>query len=220
MTKDLIKVLLVDDHQLIRYSLKDSLSHAEDIEIIGDVGTGEEAIEFTRLHHPDVILMDLRMPGMGGLKATEQIAADYPESRILVVSSCDAAPYPANLLAAGATGFVSKNSAGDELIIAVRAVADGTQYLSSEVKKTLGLNGNKSASSPFSTLSNEELRVTLMLIRGEKGKYIAEKMHIEPKTVSAYRSRIYGKLRVRTDVALALLAIRYGIVDSAAILEK
>ncbi|MCD6044934.1 MAG: two-component system response regulator UvrY [Gammaproteobacteria bacterium] len=218
MTKKLIKVLLVDDHQLIRYSLKESLSHSEDIEIIGDVGSGEEAIEFTRLHHPDVILMDLRMPGMGGLKATEQIAANYPESRILVVSSCDAAPYPATLLAAGAIGFVSKNSANDELISAVRAVADGIQYLSPEVKKTLSLN--KPGNTPFSALSNEELRVTLMLIRGEKGKHIAEKMHIEPKTVSAYRSRIYGKLSVRTDVALALLAIRYGIVDEAAILKK
>ncbi len=219
--KKLIRVLLVDDHQLIRHGFKNLLSSIEDMEVIGDVASGEEAIEFTSLHHPDVILMDLRMPGMGGLKATQKITQNYPASRILVVSSCDSEPFPSTLLAAGATGFLSKDSGNDELLSAIRAVAAGIQYLTPKIAKAMAAkNVNDANGSPFGILSDTELKVALMLIEGVKGLDIAEKMHIKSKLVSSYRSRIHTKLQVRTDVALALLAVRYGLVNNAAILNN
>lgn len=210
----IIKVLIVDDHQLTRHGFKSLLSGKVDMEVIGDVASGEEAIEFTSEHHPDVILMDLRMPGMGGLQATQKITRSYPESRILVISSCDVEPFPSSLLGSGATGFLTKGGSQDELLSAIRTVAAGTQYLSPKIAKAIAskkLEGEDN--SPFGILSDTELKVALMLIKGVKGKDIAEKMHIDPKLVSSYRSRIYAKLAVRTDVALALLAVRYGLID-------
>jgi two-component system invasion response regulator UvrY len=216
-----IKVLLVDDHQLVRQGLKSILNETQDIEVIGDVDSGEAAIEFTGLHHPDVILMDLRMPGIGGLQATQQIAKNHPESHILVVSSCDQEPFPSTLLEAGAMGFLAKGGSNDEMLDAVRSVAAGIKYLSPEMAKAINVNRLDNADgSPFNALSDEELRVALMLIAGEKGQIIAEKMYIDPKMVSTYRSRIHTKLQVQTDVGLALLAVRYGLVDRAAILKK
>lgn len=201
----MIRVLIVDDHQLIRYGLKSLLNGTKDIEVLGDVGSGEEAIEFTREHHPDVILMDIRMPGMGGLEATRKIARSYPESHILVITSCDVEPFPSTLLDVGATGFLSKGCSDAEMLTAVRTVAAGQQYLS---LKTKGEN-----ESPFNALSSKELQAALMLISGKKNKYIAGVMYIDTKTVCSYRYRIYEKLHIKTDVELALLAVRYGIVD-------
>jgi two-component system invasion response regulator UvrY len=210
----MIKVLIVDDHQLIRYGFKSLLNGAEDIQVIGDVGSGEEAIEFTREHHPDVILMDIRMPGIGGLEATRKIARSCPESRVLVVTSCDTEPFPSSLLEVGATGFLSKGGSDDEMLTAVRTVASGLQYLSPKVAQAINervLNGENE--SPFNALSSKELQAALMLISGKKNKYIADAMYIDSKTVCSYRYRIYEKLHITTDVELALLAVRYGIVD-------
>lgn len=216
-----IKVLIVDDHLLTRNGFKSLLSETEDIETIGDVASGEEAIEFTREHHPEVILMDLRMPGIGGLKATQEIIQNYPESRVLVVSACDSEPYPSSALEAGATGFVSKSDGSDaELLNAIRDTANGIQHLSPKIAEAIALKNLSDHKTPFDILSDMELRVALMLIQGIKGKEIAEIIQIDPKLVSSYRSRIYNKLSVKTDVALALLAVRYGIVDDAAILNR
>lgn len=215
-----IKVLIVDDHQLIRHGFKSLLNCTSDIEVIGDVASGEEAIEFTDKHRPNVILMDLRMPGMGGMKATEKLARDYPESRVLVISSCDSEPFPSNSLKAGATGFIAKKDDNKELLSAIRAVATGIQYLSPKIAKNMAQHKLRDANgSPFDILSNTELRVALFLIEGRKGQDIAQKMQIDSKMISTYRSRIHAKLHVRTDVDLALLAVRYGLVDSSAILK-
>lgn len=218
---DKIKVLIVDDHQLIRHGFKSLLGRTNDIEVIGDVASGEEAIEFTGKHHPDVILMDLRMPGMGGMKAIQKLAQDYPESRVLVVSSCDSEPFPSNSLKAGAMGFIAKKDDNKELLSAIRAVATGVQYLSSKMAKVMTEHKLRDPNgSPFDILSNTELKVALLLIEGQKGKDIAQKMQVDSKLISTYRSRIHAKLHVRTDVDLALLAVRYGIVDGASILNR
>ncbi len=210
----MIKILIVDDHQLVRFGLKSLFKGTLDIEVIGDVGTGEEAIEFTREHHPDVVLMDIRMPGIGGLEATRKIARSCPESHILVVSSCDVEPFPSILLEVGATGFLSKGSSDAEMLAAVRAVASGEKYLSSNVVETINQRiQNGGGESPFNALSSKELQAALMLISGKKNKHIAESMYIDTKTVCSYRYRIYEKLHITTDVELALLAVHYGIID-------
>ena len=210
----MIKILIADDHQLVRHGLKSLFKATSDIEVIGDVGTGEEAIDFTKEHHPDVVLMDIRMPGIGGLEATRKIVRSCPESRILVVSSCDVEPFPSILLEVGATGFLSKGGSDAEMLAAVRAVASGEQYLSSNVAETINERvQNGGSESPFNALSSKELQAALMLISGKKNKHIAESMYIDTKTVCSYRYRIYEKLHITTDVELALLAVHYGIID-------
>ncbi|MCD6045414.1 MAG: two-component system response regulator, partial [Gammaproteobacteria bacterium] len=157
---------------------------------------------------------DIRMPGIGGLEATRKIARSCPESRVLVVTSCDTEPFPSSLLEVGATGFLSKGGSDDEMLTAVRTVASGLQYLSPKVAQAINervLNGENE--SPFNALSSKELQAALMLISGKKNKYIADAMYIDSKTVCSYRYRIYEKLHITTDVELALLAVRYGIVD-------
>jgi two-component system invasion response regulator UvrY len=214
----MIKILIVDDHQLVRYGLKSLFKTTTDIEVIGDVGTGEEAIDFTKEHHPNVVLMDIRMPGIGGLEATRKIARSCPESRILVISSCDVEPFPSILLEVGATGFLSKGSSDAEMLTAVRAVASGVQYLSPKVAKAIKeREENGDNESPFNALSSKELQAALMLISGKKNKHIAESMYIDTKTVCSYRYRIYEKLHITTDVELALLAVHYGIIDDVPI---
>ncbi len=221
ITKKAIKVLIVDDHGLIRSGLKTLLDSAEDIEVIGDVGTGEDAIEFTKEHQPNVIVMDIRMPGIGGLEATRKIAHAFPESRILALSSCDEEPFPSALLEVGATGFLGKGRSDAEMLTAVRAVASGQQYLSLETAQAIEERMRApEGGSPFNTLSIKELQVALMLIGGKKNKHIADKMYIEPKTVSTYRSRIYKKMLITTDVELTLLALRHGIVDDIQLAEE
>ncbi|MBY0377936.1 MAG: response regulator [Gammaproteobacteria bacterium] len=210
----MIKVLIVDDHQLIRYGFKSLLDNAEDIEVIGEVGTGEAAIEFVRENPPNVILMDLRMPGIGGMEATRKLSRSTPESRILIVTACDAEPFPSMLMQVGASGFLSKTASDDEMLTAVRAIAAGEKYVSPEIQQRIDarlLEGENS--SPFNALTDKELQVMLMLISGKKPKYIAEKMYVDPKTICAYRYRIYEKLNIGSDVDLAILAIRYGIID-------
>jgi len=211
----MIKVLIVDDHQLIRYGFKSLLDSTDDIEVIGEVGTGEAAIDFVKENPPNVILMDLRMPGIGGMEATRKLARSTPESRILVVTACDAEPFPSMLMQVGASGFLSKTASDDEMLVAVRAVAAGEKYVSSEIQERIDARlAEGENSSPFNALTDKELQVMLMLISGKKPKYIASQMYVDPKTICAYRYRIYEKLNIGSDVDLALLAIRYGIIDN------
>ncbi len=211
----MIKVLIVDDHQLVRYGLRSVLSNTEEIEVVGDVATGEEAIEFTRQHHPDVILMDIRMPGIGGLEATRRIAHSNPNSRVLVVTMCDVEPFPTILMQVGASGFLSKTANEAEMVTAIRSVAKGEQYISPEIAEAMSARAlSGSGSSPFNALSDRELQVALMIITGKKNNHIAEKMYVSNKTICTYRYRIYEKLHIDSDVELALLAVQYGLIDN------
>lgn len=210
----IIKVLIVDDHQLVRYGFKSLLDSTEDIKVIGEADTGEAAIEFVKENPTDVILMDLRMPGIGGMEATKKIMRFCPESRILVVTACVAEPFPTFLMEAGAKGFLSKDASDDELLAAVRAVASGEEYISPEIQESMRVSRlNGGDGSPFNNLTDKELQVALMLISGKKPKEIGAQMFIDPKTVCTYRYRIWDKLGTRSDMGVALLAVRYGIID-------
>ena len=158
--------------------------------------------------------MDICMPGIGGLVATRKIAHAYPKSNILILSACDTEPFPSTLLRIGATGFLSKDTPSDELLLAVRTVASGKRYLDQKTACAVNnqvLRGEKA--SPFNLLSNKELTITLMLINGKDNKTIASMLYIATKTVSSHRIRIYKKLNISTDVELTLLAMQYGLID-------
>ena len=206
------RILLVDDEANIRDGLKAVLQ--KDGHEVQAVAEGAAALAL--LHHfaAEVAVLDIRMPGIGGLEATRKIVRSCPESRILVVSSCDVEPFPSILLEVGATGFLSKGGSDAEMLAAVRAVASGEQYLSPNVAEAINERAQSGDNeSPFNALSSKELQAALMLFSGKKNKYIAESMYIDTKTVCSYRYRIYEKLHITTDVELALLAVHYGIID-------
>lgn len=207
--------MVVDDDHLVRLGICRLLSDASDIEIIAEVSSGEEAIEIAKEKHPHVILMDLRMPGIGGIEATRKIIQDHPNIKVIAVTVCGLEPFPTQFLQAGASGYITKGSKPEEMIDAIRTVILGKRYLRAEIAQQLALRniaeGHKQT--PFELLSERELQVTLMIVVGTNVQEIADKLGISPKTINTYRYRIYEKLGVSSDVSLTLLAFRYNLIE-------
>lgn len=211
-----IDVLIVDDHDLVRAGIKHMLSDADGIRVIGEASTGEAAVRMTRELSPDVVLMDVKMPGIGGLEATRKLLRILPNIKVLVVTVCDDDLFPSRLLQAGAVGYLTKGASMDEMLQAIRTVHAGQRYISPEIAKLLALKHLvDDHDSPFDALSERELQVMLMITEGMKVQDIAEKLCLSPKTVNSYRYRIFEKLDVKNDVELTHLAIRYNILDMA-----
>lgn len=211
---DTINVLIVDDHDLIRYGIKKLLGNARDINVIGEAASGEAAIKMARELNPDIVLMDLKMPGIGGIEATHKLLRANPKIKVIAVTSCDEEPFPYRLVRAGASGYVTKSADVDELIMAIRRVYSGHVYITPEVAQQMALRQATNASkSPFAELSERELQVMWMITHGHKVQEIAEKLCLSPKTVNTYRYRLFEKLKVRNDVELTHLALHYGMLD-------
>jgi two-component system invasion response regulator UvrY len=212
----MIGVLLVDDHKLIRTGIKLMLEKTADIRVLGEASSGEEAVEQARALKPQVILMDVSMPGIGGLEATRKLAMSLPDAKVIVLSAQTAEPFPMRLMEAGASGYLTKDSAEDEIIIAIRRVNAGERYIAAEIARQLALqavNRNNSSGSPFDQLSQREMQVMIMATGGHSVQDISDKLNLSPKTVSTYRSRLFEKLGVANDVELTRLAMRYGVIE-------
>jgi two-component system invasion response regulator UvrY len=211
----LIKVLVVDDHDLVRTGIKRMLDDSQGIKVMGEARSGEEAVKIARDNRPDVVLMDVKMPGIGGLEATRKLLRIDPDIKVLVVTVCDDDLFPSKLLQAGAAGYLTKGASMDEMVQAIRAVHSGQRYISSAVAQQLAFKHiTDKEESPFNVLSERELQVMMMITHGSKPQEISEKLNLSPKTVNSYRYRIFEKLDVKNDVELTLLAIRHGLVDS------
>ncbi|MGH8506882.1 MAG: UvrY/SirA/GacA family response regulator transcription factor [Stenotrophobium sp.] len=211
----MIRIMLVDDHRLVRAGLRRFLMDVPDMEIIAEACTGEQALEFARVKSPNVILMDINMPGIGGLESTRRIKLRQPEVKIIVVSMHLEEPYPSRMLAAGASGYISKDSGSDEVVAAIRRVVAGGHYVAPEVAGNLAASLVKGAgnASPFEQLSQRETQVMLMVTQGYSTQNISEHLHLSPKTVSTYRYRLFEKLGISNDVELTRMAMRYGLLD-------
>ena len=211
----LIKLLLVDDHELVRAGIKSLLAEVGGIKVIGEAASGEEALSLAREKHPNVVLMDVRMPGIGGLEATRKLLRADPDVKIIALTVLGEEPFPSKLLQAGAAGYLTKGSGLDEMVQAIQAVYHGKRYLSPEVAQQLALKHlADNNDSPFDALSERELQVMLMITSGLKVQEISDKLCLSPKTVNSYRYRLFDKLGVHTDVELTHLAIRHGILDA------
>jgi len=210
-----IKVLLVDDHELVRTGIKSLLANASGISVVAEASSGEDAIKIAREKQPNVVLMDLKMPGISGLEATRKILHHDPDAKILVLTVCNDDVFPIRLLRAGASGYLTKDCDADEMIRAIRAVQAGQRYISPQIAQRLALKRFSSdEESPFDALSERELQVMLMITSGKKVQDIAEKLHLSPKTVNTYRYRLFEKLGIKNDVELTHLAMRFGMVDN------
>ncbi len=214
MEYNLIKVLLVDDHELVRIGIKRLLQDVTGMKVVGESATGEEAIRLAKTLIPDVVLMDVQMPGIGGLEATRKMIRHNPDLKVLALTVCDDEPYPSRLLQAGAAGYITKGCDPDEMIRAIRTVHAGQRYISSEIAQQLALKRfAKDEESPLDILSERELQIMLMITSGQKVQEISDKLCLSPKTVNSYRYRIFEKLGINNDVELTLLAIRLSLVE-------
>ena len=212
----MIRVLVVDDHDLVRAGIARMLADASGIQVVGEGSSGEEALKKARDLKPDVILMDIRMPGIGGLEATRKLMRSNPDLKIIAVTACEEDPFPTRLLQAGAAGYLTKGSALSDMLQAIRQVFAGQRYISPSVAQQLALKScqKQSGDCPFDALSEREIQIALMIANCNKVQCISDKLYLSPKTVNTYRYRIFEKLSISSDVELALLAVRHGMVDA------
>lgn len=211
----MINLLLVDDHDLVRLGFNRLLSDVKGIKVIGEAKSGEEAIKLAKSLKPDVILMDVKMPGIGGLEATRKIIRTLPDAKIIAVTICGDEPFPSRFMQAGASGYITKGSSLEEMVKAIRTVFNGQRYLSPEVAQQLALKHfNNEETTSFDVLSERELQVMLMITAGQKVQEISDSLCLSPKTVNSYRYRLFEKLSVNSDVELTHLAIRHGMLDT------
>ncbi|MGL4716962.1 MAG: UvrY/SirA/GacA family response regulator transcription factor [Aeromonas sp.] len=211
----MINVFLVDDHELVRTGIRRILEDVRGIKVVGEAQSGETAVTFCRQHHPDVILMDMNMPGIGGLEATRKILRIRPDVRIIVLTIHSENPFPTKVMQAGAAGYLTKGAAPDEMIQAIRLVHSGQRYISPVIAQQMALSQFASADeNPFKSLSERELQIMMMITKGQKVTDISEQLNLSPKTVNSYRYRLFSKLEINGDVELTHLAIRYGMLDA------
>lgn len=210
----MINVLLVDDHELVRTGIRRLLTDVKGIKVYAEVDSGEAAIAAVRETRPDVMLMDVSMPGIGGMEATRRLTHSYPDLKVIILTVHTDDPFPGQLLKAGAMGYLSKGCNVDEMIHAIRQVAAGKRYISPSVAQSLALSLLPGAESPFERLSQRELQVMMMLMQGNKMCDISTKLCLSPKTISTYRYRLYEKLGVHNDAELTRLAMRHGMLDN------
>lgn len=209
----MIKVFLVDDQELIRTGIRRILEQAGDIKVAGEAQSGEEALKIVRGLGPDVVLMDLKMPGLGGIETTRRLMRLLPKVKVIALTVYDAEPFPACLSKVGARGYLSKNCSYMEMLEAIRTVHQGDLYVGSSVaRKHFLTNWQRDTTTPFQTLSERELEVTMMILDGQRTSDIADNLSLSPKTVSTYRQRLYEKLNIKTDVELTRLAYRHGLI--------
>lgn len=207
------RLLIADDHDLVRVGLRHMLDSVDGLTVVAEVSSGEEALEKAAELKPDVVLMDVRMPGIGGIEATQRMQRRSPESKVVVITACTNDPFPDLLLEAGARGFITKDSGMDELVHAIREVHAGNHYICRKIAQDLALKPLRKRSggthSPFDELSDRELQVALMIVGCQSAQDIADHLNVSPKTVNTYRYRMFEKLGVENDVGLTLLALRH-----------
>jgi two-component system invasion response regulator UvrY len=212
----MIRLMIVDDHELVRVGLRQILADYPAIEIIGEAGNGETALRLNRELRPDVVLLDICMPGISGLETTVRLKQARAALAIIILSVHEAAPYPQRLMEAGASGYLTKGCPVNELVQAIATVARGGRHIGSSLAQRMALGMLPgAASSPFDELSAREMEVLLMVADGHRLADIADRMHLSAKTVATYKYRIFEKLNTRNDVALTRMAMRYGIVAPA-----
>ena len=208
-----INVMLVDDHAVVRMGFKMLLETAADIKVIAEAENGENAIKAYMEHKPNIVVMDITMPGMGGLEAIERILAKDSNARILVLSAHEDSVHPKRVLNAGAMGYLTKRSAAEELIKAIRVVASGKKYIEASVAQQMAIQQLSGNQSPVDVLSEREFEVFMSLAKGKTTNEIAENLFLSPRTVGTHLYNIKQKLNAQNSAEIALIAMRSGLLE-------
>lgn len=211
----MIKLLLVDDHDLVRTGIRRILDDVEGFNVIGEAQSGEQAIKLCRKTPPDIVLMDMSMPGIGGLEATKQILRISEDIRVVALSVHKENPFPAKVMQMGAFGYLTKDADPQEMIRALQKVSRGQKYIAPDIAQQIALGQlDLNEDDPFKSLSERELQIMIMLTKGTKVPDIAIQLNISAKTVNTYRYRMFEKLNVTSDVELTHLALRHQLIKS------
>lgn len=210
----MIRVVIVDDHTLVREGLCRLLDSEQDIEVIGQTGLGQEAVKLCKKLSPDVVVLDYSLPDMDGLETTISIKQLETSTKILILTMYANEEYAIRLIRAGASGFIVKGAPPDELLAAVRKLARGGTYVSPAIMESMiGRLGDSSAETPESALSDREIQVLVRLAKGSTTREVSEELHLSISTVETYRSRILEKLNLRNNSDLTRFAIRRRLID-------
>lgn len=209
----MIRILIADDHAIVRAGLKQFIADEPDLEVIAEAGTGAQALAFVRSHPCDVVLLDIAMPDVNGVDALGQLRRIKPELPVLILTGYPEDQYAVSLLRAGASGFVRKESASDQLIEAIRTVVQGRKYVSPTLGQLLLKEVEGGEQPAHSTLSEREFQIFRKLASGQSVSRIAEELFLSVKTVSTYRTRILEKMNLRSNADLTYYAIKHGMID-------
>ena len=213
-----INVLLADDHAVVLDGMKALLEAEKDIFVVAQAANGREAVRKARKHRPDLVIMDISMPELNGIEATKQIIEDLPDIRVIMLSMHASSEHILRSLQAGARGYLLKDSAGQEVVKAVRSVSKGIRYLSQRISETLiedYINRSEFTipENPLDQLSGREREILQLVVEGKTSAEISTRLYLSPKTVDTYRSRIIHKLKVKGLPGLIKFAIRHGITS-------
>ena len=211
-----VRVLLADDHRLLRELLRDQLQKEPDIEVVGEASSGRELMEQLAARSPDLVVLDIAMPGLNGIDAMAELAARHPTVKVICLSGYSDRRYVRAMLKAGAAGYVVKSAAGTELLRAIRAVAAGQSYLCPEAAAAVvrDVRARGGASGGLGSLGKREMQVLQLLAEGNRSSSIAEKLSISVATVDTHRRNIMRKLDLHTVAELTKFAIREGLTLS------
>ncbi|MEY3884041.1 MAG: hypothetical protein RLZZ379_1319 [Pseudomonadota bacterium] len=208
-----INVMLVDDHAVVRMGFKMLLELDADIKVVAEAESGEQSIQRYMEFKPTVVVMDITMPGIGGLEAIERILAKDSSAKILVLSAHEDSVHPKRVLNAGAMGYLTKRSAAEEMIKAIRTVASGKKYLEASVAQQMAIQQLSGDQNPVDVLSPREFEVFMALAKGKTTNEIAETLFLSPRTVGTHLYNIKQKLNANNSAEIALIAMRSGLID-------
>jgi len=212
-----IRVLVVDDHTIVRDGICALLALVKDIEVVGEASNGSEALKMVKDLEPDVVLMDIAMPIMGGLEATRRICKEFPRTRVLALTQHDNKEFVFPVIDAGASGFISKVAASSELASGIRSVCQGDSYLSPTVAKVLVENyqhrGGRGSHDPYNQLTERERDVLQLVAEGHTTQKIADLLVVSPKTVEGHKTNLMAKLGIHNRIDLVKYALRKGIIS-------
>lgn len=213
MNKHRIKVMLVDDHAVVRMGFRLLLQGAPDIEVVGEASSGEEAVRQFQGLAPDVLVMDISMPGMGGLEAIDRVLLKQPQQKILVLSAHEDVMHARRVLKAGASGYLSKRSAAEVMMDAIRSVYKGNLYLEPLIAQAMAVEQVSGSRNPVDALSEKEFKVFIALAKGKSVQDIADVMSLSPRTVGTHLYNIKQKLNAANSAELAIIAMRAGLIE-------
>ncbi len=212
----MINILLTDDHALVRTGIRRLLEDSGEVNIVGEADCGESSLKLAQELKPDVILMDVNMPGIGGVEACRRILQRNPAQKIIVLTIHNEQTFPKRMLEIGAKGYLTKECGVEEMLAAIRQVYHGGAYIAPSIAQQLALSllpGNES--NPIDRLSRREFQVMLMISHGLTNAEISEKLCLSPKTISTYRLRLLEKLGAQNEVDLIKIAVEQGMVEFA-----
>ena len=209
-----INILLVDDHSVVRVGFKMLIENESDMAVISEAESGELGITAYKEHKPSVVIMDITMPGMGGLDAIERIIAFDKKAKVLVLSAHEDSVHPKRALSAGALGYLTKRSAAEELIKAIRSVNSGTKYLEPSIAQQMAITQLSGENNPVEILSDREFEVFIALAKGKSTNEIADTMCLSPRTVGTHLYNIKQKLNANNSAEIALISIRCGLLEA------